>query len=136
MNMNNQDKFFNSKSKIFDVWPGGRGSGMKSKLLPIERIVNKGMVGHMSGLAIYLDVNCGNRSTKFTRKQTRKFTNTRWVKKYEKKYSYEVLTPTAVTFKDKIIMHPSIWQRLEIRQQAKTHLMDSRQYGFSGMGRF
>lgn len=124
--MNRQDKFFNSKSKIYDVWPGGRGSGMKSRLfpiLPIERMVNKECVGHVSGLDVYLNFHCGTRSRKFTKKQTRKFTNTRWVKKYKKKYSYEVLTPTAVTFQDKIIMHPTIWERLKLQKQASLSKM-------------
>ncbi len=69
--------------------------------------------GHLYGLKAYTSEYCVERSTAFTRKQTRKFKNHRWVKKYLKKYSYEVQTPSMVKYHDKIIMHPEIYIKLK-----------------------
>jgi len=70
------------------------------------------MLGKLYGLDVYTDVNCGTTEIKFTRRQTRKFTNTRWVKKYLKKYSYEEFTPGMIEYKDKIIIHPKVYQNI------------------------
>lgn len=73
------------------------------------------MIGHLYGMGVHTSEHCMSRSTGFTRKQTRKFKNHRWVKKYLKKYSYEIQTPTMVQYHDKMIMHPKVWEQLKIQ---------------------
>ena len=72
-----------------------------------------GMIGHLYGMEVYINEYCVIKSIEFTRKQTRKFKNHRWVKKYMKKYSYEIFTPTMVQIHDKITMHPTIWEQIK-----------------------
>ena len=71
------------------------------------------MMGHLFGMEIHVSPLCTAKEKRFTRKQTRKFTNTRWVKKYIKKYSYEVDVPTVIAFHDKMTIHPEIWKKLK-----------------------
>jgi len=51
---------------------------------------------YMRGLPVFEDINAIIRKRIFTKKQTRKFKNTRWVKKYKKKYSYVKLIPQII----------------------------------------
>lgn len=68
-------------------------------------------IGKLYGMEVYLSDNVVETCIKFTRKQTRKFKNTRWVKKYLKKYSYEATKPSMNVIENygKMIMHPLAW---------------------------
>ena len=76
-----------------------------------------GAIGKLYELDVYTNKHCGTTSIEFTRKQTRKFTNTRWVKKYLKKYSYKEFTPGMVQYHDKIILDPLVYQRIIQEQE-------------------
>ena len=75
----------------------------------------QGVIGQLYGTPVFVSPHALETKIKFTRKQTRKFTNTRWVKKYKKKYSYEKLIPAM--FKDmihgRIYIHPEIFEKLK-----------------------
>lgn len=73
----------------------------------------------------------------FTKKQTRKFKNRRWVKKYEKKYSY--MTPSKnvmISEINKVIFaHPATCQALEVEMGKKeipkaTPITGNSEFGF------
>jgi hypothetical protein len=72
-------------------------------------------MGRLYGMELFVDENIVKKSTAFTRKQTRKFKNNRWVKKYMKKYSYEVITPSMsiININNKLVMHPEAWILLQ-----------------------
>jgi len=66
-----------------------------------------GVIYHL-GMPVFKNTNAGTTKRIFTKKQTRKFKNTRWVKKYKKMHSYTEFIPGAIF--DKInqcfYMHP------------------------------
>ena len=101
------------------------------------------LIGHLYGSEVHTSEHCVTISIAFTRKQTRKFKNHRWVKKYLKKYSCEVLTPSMVQYHDKMIFHPRVWDKLKVKlekqqreaQHTPTSLSDIYQRTF-GVNRF
>lgn len=74
-------------------------------------------VGSLYGMKVFLDDNIMETCTKFTKKQTRKFKNTRWVKKYIKKYSYLSTKPSMNIVKnyEMMIMHPLTWDSIKTK---------------------
>lgn len=75
------------------------------------------LIGYLYGMNIHISEHCGIKKRIFTRKQTRKFKNRRWVKKYEKKYSYVKMIPQIVSLHDKIIMHPEAWEKIKTEKE-------------------
>ena len=76
------------------------------------------MFGEMNtirGIPYFVSEHAGTNTTEFTRKQTRKFKNTRWVKKYLKKHSYQKFHPGA--YEDRIngclYIHPLALRELQ-----------------------
>jgi hypothetical protein len=70
----------------------------------------KGMIGTLSGFPIFESIYAINQVRKFTKKQTRKFKNHRWVKKYIKKYSYFESKPGAFfdSINQRYYIHPEV----------------------------
>lgn len=77
------------------------------------------MLSHLNGFPIFSNINVGITKINFTKKQTRKFTNTRWTKKYLKKYSHKVLVPQAIfdNVNKCYFIHPIILKQIEQGKQ-------------------
>lgn len=75
------------------------------------------MIAQLYGCVVHINPHCLAISIAFSRKQTRKFKNNRWVKKYMKKYSYKVYVPTMYQIHDKFVIHPEIWKNLKEQVQ-------------------
>ena len=94
----------------------GRSMGMMEMINRME--VAKAMLQPVpSKLKVFTD----DKLTKniLTRKQTRKFKNKRWVKKYRKKYSKIVPDSNAYVFGGKLVCHPEVLERLKQSENVK-----------------
>lgn len=67
-----------------------------------------GLIGTYCGLEVYIAPHAGTTTRVSTRKQTRKFKNARWVKKYKKRHTKELFTPGIFQVHDAIFVHPSL----------------------------
>lgn len=73
------------------------------------------MLKDLYGMEVVESTHAVTSTRKFFRKQTRKFTNTRWVKKYKKKYSYLEYEPGAfyVEIHQALFSHPRVLKALQ-----------------------
>lgn len=72
-------------------------------------------IGSLYGMEVHTDENVVERKLAFKRKQTRKFKNHRWVKKYRKKYSYAITRPSMIQIHEKLLIHPKAWEFLQTK---------------------
>ena len=88
------------------------------------------MLKDLFGMKVVESAYAVTQNRKFTRKQTRKFTNTRWVKKYKKKYSYIEFEPGAFysEIHKTLFIHPRALKALQESDLIKS----SNEYGAGG----
>lgn len=72
-----------------------------------------GAIEHISGMPIIENSFVGETKRVFTKKQTRKFKNRRWVKKYKKKYSHMKFIPGMMMVQGNLLAHPALIPTLE-----------------------
>lgn len=85
------------------------------------------MLKDLYGMKVVESAFAVTQNRKFTKKQKRKFTNTRWVKKYKKKYSYLEAEPGAFFLEanQTLIIHPTALKALQKSEIIKS----SNEYG-------
>ena len=91
------------------VWKGS------APVIPVIKSFGGKMLKDLFGTKVVESAHAVTANRKFTRKQTRKFTNTRWVKKYKKKYSYIEYEPGAffIAVNNTLIIHPTALKALQ-----------------------
>lgn len=83
-------------------------------------------IGEICGIPFFVSEHAGTRERVFTRKQTRKFKNKRWCKKYIKKYSYETFTPGAFMIQNNqaLLMHPDVYKKVKDKIDGQKYQFD------------
>lgn len=83
-------------------------------------------IGEICGIPFFVSEHAGTRERVFTRKQTRKFKNKRWCKKYIKKHSYEILIPGIFMIRGNTaaMMHPDIYIKLRDKIDGQKYQFD------------